>query len=85
MQNSAMSARCVQCHTLLISTAEPRAPEVQELVKSMDRDISALIGSIVGLLIGALILQNAAGAALFCAIGGGIGKLVARHRAKNGL
>jgi len=51
----------------------------------MDRDISALIGSIVGLLIGALILQNAAGAALFCAIGGGIGKLVARHRAKNGL
>lgn len=83
-QNSAMTVRCMQCHTLLIHSAEERAPQVKAFVSSMDTRMYSGIGSLACFVLAGLIFQNA-GVAIFSGIVGGmLGRIVAKLKAKNG-
>lgn len=69
--NSAMSPRCLQCHTLLIPTAEPRPAQMDKEIRSIDTRIYIMLASFAGLLVGGLITQSRAGAmvgALVCGL-----------------
>jgi hypothetical protein len=52
-QNSAMSARCLECGTILIREALARSEEVQRTVNSLDSRLYAGYGGLAGFVIGA--------------------------------
>ena len=53
-QNFAMSARCLECGTLLIREAVPRSADVQKTVDDFDKKIYAVYGGLGGLAFGVL-------------------------------
>jgi hypothetical protein len=51
-QNSAISARCLECGTILIREAIARSEEVQQTVNNLDRRMYMGYGGLAGFVIG---------------------------------
>ncbi len=51
-QNPAMSARCLNCGTILVSEALPRSDELKRAVNDMDRELFIGYGGLIGFVLG---------------------------------
>lgn len=85
-----MTARCLQCATILIPEAAPRSDELQGIADVLDMRIAmgygALIGTASGFGIWALMSGDDASAkvfvVVFAAVGSGLGRLYAHAQNK---
>jgi len=83
-QNSPMSARCINCNTLLIEQSQPRTEQYKKGARWVDARIYSGVCGFAGLLLGMFLFSREPIAiAIVAFIGSAIGRFIAYRKNKD--